>query len=291
MLMETRDQEAFNKIESAIQTIKSRSGVEGVNLLYENGISVKNIIANHLNERLSEIGNISSRIFQIVCKLQENNWEFLIIKSRYGNLIVIPLFFDVNSKNCPFWLQILTQPNTSLKDLLLNIQNSLSIIISELMPIKNDPNFTYGPGKLNVARELSFKGENPVISSIIENYFGSNSSLDIDSVIVYINGLYLNSIGPNSTREENINMTELIHFNSLLANSEKLFQILKNTGISTIRINYKNNFHLMFPLKTSKNPSQEGFLSIKTQSQTKLGLWLLLAPQVIRKINNSLNQH
>ena len=60
--------------------------------------------------------------------------------------------------------------------------------------------------------------------------------------------------------------------------------MVKNSELDSLRIHAKNNFHFIYPMKTSQNLTVDGFFSAKTASNSKLGLWLIIIPQIINKI-------
>lgn len=283
--MDLRNQEASKKIEMGIETIQSREGVERVSLIHQNGINIKSS-PKSLDNKINEVALASSTIFSLTNKIHDHNWEYIILECRYGRIIIIPLFFDQSSEKCPFFLQIITKPDSNLKDLLLNATNSIEIIIKELMAINEELQFTSSKIPIEINEPLNFNGENSRVGAILSDYFGSTGSLDIENITVSINSESINSIGSNRIRSEKIDKIVLFQLRSLLSNSDKVVQILKNTELTSIRIDYSTNFHFLYPLLRRTSRFQEDFLSIITKNQSNLGYWNVIISQITRRINN-----
>lgn len=281
--MELRNIDSQTKIENAADTIVSRDGVESVSLLHQNGINVKSTPLS-IDTQLDEIARISSTIFSLTHKIHDHNWDFVVLECEYGTILLIPLLFYQSDEECPFFLQIVTQSNIKLKNLLSNIQNPISIIIDELSVINEEFQSLPSHATIVLDDNLNFQRTNPEIGTILSNYFGPASSLDIESVDVYISDKSLNSIGIHENQTLGFNQYELNCVWTILSWSEKLTQLLKKTTITSIRIDYGSNFHFIYPLGQEKIPYQGSFLSINTKSQSKFGYLSILTTQIIQKI-------
>ena len=140
-----------------------------------------------------------------------------------------------------------------------------------------------------VAQSFELENEDPNISSTLSNYFGNESSLDIDTVIVYIEGKSLNSIGNDELRLDILTNVHLVEFHAALSYSDQLTNLVKKAEISSIRIDYSDNFHFIYPLLVEKYSHRTNFISITTKSRSKLGYWELIIPQITKKIDNLFN--
>ena len=106
--MDLENHESLDKIEVAVETIKSREGVERVSLIHQYGINIKTSNPKLSETQLNEVTLASSTIFSLANKIHDRSWDNIILECKNGNITLIPLFFDQGNEPCPFFLQITT---------------------------------------------------------------------------------------------------------------------------------------------------------------------------------------